>query len=156
MGRHQRLEDSDEFEGSAGGISFEVGYEARPHPQPNNTPDGYAQLSMLPVRSAAVQPSSIPSRHNPSIDRSVMRVNAVLNPDPQPGWYATGASSTQDTALGPQEGFSRHNRPPQQSASPWNSTSQSPGPTRRPSRPDYSDEETIWVWYHRIDLSWSW
>ena len=32
----------------------------------------------------------------------------------------------------------------------------SPSRTRRDNRPDYTEEEAMFVWYHRIDLNWGW
>ena len=34
--------------------------------------------------------------------------------------------------------------------------STSPSRTRRDNRPDYTEEEAMFVWYHRIDLNWGW
>jgi hypothetical protein len=155
MSRYQQPEDSDESEGEPADFWRPVGYETQTRSRHTTTSGGHGQSTILPVRPA-LQLSSTTSRHQAPSDRSVMAVNAVLNPDTQPGSHVTDAASMQNVTVRPQYGSSRHGRPTRQLSLPSILTSQSPGRARRESRPDYTEEEAIWVWYHRIDLSWSW
>jgi hypothetical protein len=157
MSRYRQPEDSesDESEGSPAGFRRPVCYETQICSRHTTIPGGHGQPTVLPVRPA-LQLSSTTSRHQAPSDRSVMAVNAVLNPYTQPGRHVTDAASMQNATVQPQYGSSRHGRPTQQLSLPSIPTSQSPGRARRESRPEYTEEEGIWVWYHRIDLSWSW
>jgi len=95
---------------------------------------------------------------NPSVEEKITR-----SPYPVPSWTASNgmtghsgcrchANNTPNGGQRPAQG--RAHRSPHRS-SPRPSSLRYQG-TRREHRPTYSEEETLFIWYHRIDLGYDW
>lgn len=91
----------------------------------------------------------------PSHSTNVMAVTALLNHDSPTPRHGCQGTTVQVSNNQTQQASRRHNSICGSGASLPKQTA-SNGGARRDSRPDYTEEEAMYVWYHRIDLNWGW
>jgi len=125
------------------------------YPGPNRQNDfqtQYCNIDSAPRRRAV----PIQDLHNPSVEEKNTHC-----PYPAPSWTAsnamTGVSRYHANNIpngGQRPAQGRAHRSPRRSP-PGPSSSRYQG-MRREHRPTYSEEETLFIWYHRIDLGYDW
>lgn len=111
----------------------------------DNGPPHRRAVPIQDLLNPAVEESSAGPRHSTSVRPSSSSARDM-------GGYHYRQHSTTSSQHVPQW------RAPQRSPrrSPTGSASSRGSGTRREHRPTYSEEETLFIWYHRIDLGYDW